>query len=410
MTYNIKNAGIIFALAAIMMASPLVIGSAYAETGDGQIDGLCSVTIPANIDLGTITPGADNGESVVSFDTTGSIAGSFEISSTTDWVGLGSKGTGSLLIIGDNTGDTITINGQPLLGGSGTTGAGQFDTAGGTNALQAAALATAINADTQVLTEDFGVGIQVTAHATGNAVLLTAVTRGTGPNSVINIATDNALTATIVTATLGTTGTAAAGVGAATHINAEDVHYEVLTDGLATPPASSYASKSALGATGVNVVLETGTNPSNTIDVYFHFNGVDTTATTTVEVLSGITDGESVTIGATTYAAETDANDVTGTEFLSTGTAQDDATALIAVINAVPNTPDANVPGTATAGVFTIEATRAGSVGNSLTFSQSADGFTLGNSDSFVNGKDALLALPYDGPIAATMTFTADCE
>ena len=400
MTYNTKNTTIVFAFAAMLMAAPLAIGNAYAVGGDGEIDAACSIELPTSIDLGTITPGADTGEILVSIVTDGTIPGTFEIQMDDNWDGLGAKATGSIVIASDATGETFEVNSHIFLGVSGSTDAGEFDTSGSISA-QATALATAIAASTQSVTEDVGTDIGVTAFASENAVLLTATARDVGSNSITLTTTD----AAILTISGGfLTG----GAGVLQHLTAEQVRFEVVTDGTAAP-ASTYASKTALGAETVNTVLTTASDPNNNVDIYFHFNGVNDDATGTIELLAGIVDGDTIVVGATTFTAETTLADVDGNEFFSDATPANDAITLRDAINAVPNTPD--VTATSSSEVVTVTAKRSGSVGNAIALTESGAGVTLLPADNSLDGGlDALTNLPYDGAITTTMTFTADCD
>lgn len=405
MTYNTKNTTIVFAFAAMLMAAPLAIGNAYAVGGDGVIDAACSIELPTSIDLGTITPGADTGEVLVSIVTDGTVPGTFEIQMDDNWDGVGTQATASLLILSDAVTETFTVNGHVFLGVDSSSSAGEFDTSGSISA-QATALASQINLSTQTVTENFGTSIEVTAFASGNAVLLTAETPGTGPDGTIAISsTDEAIIDTI---TAGDTGFLEGGVAAAQHLTAEQVHYEVVTDG-GSAPSSTYASKDALGAETVNTVLTTASDPSENIDIYFHFNGVNDDATGTITIQAGLVSGDTIVVGGTTFTAESTLADVDGNEFFTTeGTVNDDAIALAAAINAVPNTPD--VTASSSTDTVTVTAKRSGTGGNSITFTESGAGVVLlPATNVLAGGLDALANLPYAGVITSTMTFTADC-
>ena len=115
MTYKIKNTTIVFAFAALLMATPLAISQAHAVGGNGVINPSCGIVEPGSIDLGTITAGSTSSETKIVIPTDATIPGTFEIIST-DWTGAGAKATGSFLVLGDLTGNTITINGQVLTG------------------------------------------------------------------------------------------------------------------------------------------------------------------------------------------------------------------------------------------------------------------------------------------------------
>ncbi len=408
MTYKTKNTVFVFALATLLMVMPLAGSNAFAQTGgNGEINGSCGIEEPSSINLGSVTSGAQPGHVRIDVITDASIVGTFEIVSTTDWVGDGAKATGSLLILASTAGATITINNQPLLGGSGTTGVGEFDS-DGTLAQQATQIATAINADTQVIAEVFGTGIEVTAFASGNAVLLTAKVAGTGPNAITVVSSSE----TVINV-VDSSNQMIDGATAATHYLAEDVHYDIVTDGTADP-ADTYATKAELGAISTNVVLTTTTDPDedNDIQVYFHFSGVNTDATGTATLVA-VADGEQIIIGGQTYTAEDDGLALAVGEFATEATPGDDnnqdATNLAAAINAIVNNPE--VTASAGTNVVTITAVKAGFSGNALAFSEAESTITLDQAGGFLTGGDEkLINLPYSGALSATLTFGTACD
>ncbi len=401
MTYNIKNTTIVFAFAAMLMAAPLAIGNAYAVGGDGVIDAACSIELPSAIDLGTITPGADTGEVLVSIVTDGTVPGTFEIQMDDNWDGVGAQAIGSIIIESDAVTETFEVNSHVFLGADGAPSAGEFDTSG-TLAQQATSLASQINTSTQTVTEDVGADIGVTAFASENAVLLTATAPDVGSNSITLTTTDAGILNI-------SGGLLTGGAAAAQHLTAEQVHYEVVTDG-GVAPGSSYASKDAMGAQTVNTVLTTASNPSFNIDIYFHFNGVNDDATGTIQILTDLVDGDQIVVGGTTFIAESTLLDVDGDEFFTTegGDVNADAIALRDTINAVPNTPD--VTATSSTDTVTVTAKRSGTGGNSIALTEVGAGVTLlPATTTLAGGLDALANLPYAGAITSTMTFTADC-
>ncbi len=404
MTYNTKNTAIVFAFAAVLLAWPMTVSTAHAVGGDGVIDAACSIVLPTDIDLGAFTPGAVPTQAKVSIVTDGTIPGTFEIQMDDNWDGVGTKAVGSIIIIGESDGVTVTVNQHTFTGTSGSTVAEDFDS-DGTFATQAIALAAAINISAQTVVEDVGADIGVTAFASENAVLITATAIGVASDS-ITVTSDDETKVDIITATLG------GGAAIAEHLLAEDVRFAVVTDGTGAP-ADTYSSKAGLGASGVNTVITTESDPNNNIDIYFQFNGVDDKATGVITLLAGLVNGDTITVGGTVFTAEATLADVdaSNNEFFTTeGTPADDAITLAAAINAVPNTPDV----TAGSGGddVTVTAKRGGaSAGNDIVFTEVGGGVTLVPADNSLDGgKDALSNLPYSGVITSTMTFTADCD
>ncbi len=400
MTYKTKNTVVVFAVLTMLMAAPLAIGNVYATTGgNGVINPTCGIVEPANISLGTIIAGSTSTEEKVVIQTSGTIPGTFEIIMT-DWVGAGAKATGSLILPADADGVTVEINSHIFLGGDGTTGAGQFDTAGATTALQATALAAAINTSTQTVTEDFGTVIGVKAFASENAVLLTAVVVGTGPNA-ITVTTDDVAKALVVTATLG------GGATSATHMTADKVKVTTQTQSEGAP-GTAYTDSGKIALSTSNIVLSTETDPDNAedIDLYFHLDGVSTKATGTITVTTDLADGDTIVIDGITFTAESTAADIDGNEFLSTGTANTDAAALEAKLDATLNQ---RVTASVVAAVVTITANNGGTEANALTLAETGAGVTL--SDSSLNGGiDQLINLPYSGALTSTITFGTACD
>ncbi len=355
----------------------------------------------ARLNLRMLTAWSLRSRIIVPTDAT--IPGTFELIST-DWTGVGTAATGSLLVTGDLDGVTITINGQALLGGDGTTAAGQFDTAGGTNALQAAALATAINADTQTGGENVGSGIEVTAFQSLNAVLLTATDLGTAANTVLTVTDGSSANVDIITATLNG-GTATGAV----IMQSERVKVTTQTQSEAAP-ATAYtdAGKIALGASGVNVILTTATDPLEIedIDLYFHLDGVNVKATEEITTLDAMVNGDTITIDGVVFTAESTLLNVDGNEFFTVeGTAADDAITLDAAINAASNV---QFTSTVSGDVVTVQAKKGGTEGNSITLAQNGDGVTLG--DTTLNNGDNAFSSSYSGAISATFTFGTACD
>lgn len=418
MTSKTKNTTIVFAFAALLLVMPLSAGSVYAQVGgSGEINPSCGIVSPSSINLGGVSVGATSlGEVKISIPTEATIPGTFELTST-DWVGVGKKATGSLIIIDDPTGKTITINGQPFLGGDGTIGEGQFDV-GSSTSDAATNLATAINTDAQSNTGEFGSSIEVTAFAVDNAVLLTANQAGVGPNAIIIADDGTGKFFSIITSTM-TGGTVAGEI----HMLSEQVKVTVQTQSELAPNTDyTDVDKIALGADGENVILTTATDPDNAedIDLYFHLDGVNTKATGTITISGDLVNGDTIVIGNTKFIAETTLDDVTADveageyKFFSSDDKVKEAASLNAAINAVPNNPEViSTVDKDDNKTIIITAVKPGFSGNKLVFTESTTGPsviifpTVGTLDG---GDEQLINLPYSGAITATFVFSASCD
>ncbi len=255
MTYKIKNTAIVFAIAAVLLAWPMAIPNAHAV--DLVISGTCGITISggsAGIDMGTILPNAESGEIDVIVQTTGTQVGTFEIEAA-DWISSGTTSTGFITILASQVDDTsaVTINGETFLATAATQDSTNFIS--GNAATSATNLATAINANGSV---------DVTALATEDIVLLRADDAGTAnqhsmssvdANMVVNAAT-----------LLGATDSGA------TIIQAELTKYDVTNTGT-VPISSTYASKTALLANGVNEIIVPLIDVAEDVDLQFQVLG-----------------------------------------------------------------------------------------------------------------------------------------
>ncbi len=403
MTYKTKNLAIVFAFAAVLLAWPMATQTAHAVGGNGVVNDSCGIDFTGSIDLGTITVGTTASEVLVIIPTDATIPGTFELIST-DWTGVGTKATGSFLVLGALEGNTITINGQTLTG-SATPGANEFLSTGSTTVV-AAAIATAINADTQTTGEDTGSGIEVTAFSSLNAVLLTAKLTGTTANGLLSVASNGGADINIVTATLA--GGTATG---ATIMQAERVKVTTQTQSEGAPgTAYTDSGKIALGAATVNVILttETDPDPAEDIDLYFHIDGVSVKASETITILAGLVDDDTITIDGVEFRADSTLANVVAANndfFTTEGTVNTDATALAAAINAA-----ANVQFTASASTDTVTVTakKGGLEDNAMTLAEVGGGVTLG--DSSLNNGDEIFDSPYSGAISATYTFGTACD
>ena len=396
MTYKTKNTTYVIALATLLMAMPFAIGSANAVTGgNGVINPTCGIDEPSSFDLGTVSPGVISTETVFNIVTDASIVGTLEVIAT-DWVGVGTKSQGSVILTDVQVGDTLTINNQIMTAAASGTVEGTFDVSG-TDVQDAAALASQITADTRAVTPTVAVDVTAFAGATSTAVFIRSDTVGTASDAV-DLTSSNAARLAIQTgATLG--GGTAAGT---THMLAEQVRYAIETDGTGNAGVA-YATKVALGVDSANAILTSTTDPdeANDIELYLHLSGVNTAATGTITVLAGLVTGDTITVGDDTFIGDTD--------FVVTGTEATDATNLAAAINAISVTPQVTAT---TDGVDVIvTAIKLGFSGDALELTETGGGVTLLPNDNSLDGGDEnLIALPYSGALTSSLTFGTACD
>ena len=255
MTYNIKNTTIVIAFAAMLLAMPLATQNAQAV--DLVIEGSCGITITggsAGIDMGSIQPDAESAEIDVIVQTDGTQTGTFEINAA-DWISSGTTATGYITIGASQVDDTssVTINGEAFLATAATQDANNFIS--GDAATSATNLATAINANGSV---------DVTAVDTEDIVLLRSDTAGTAAEYSMSSADGNMV--------VGAATLAGATNSGAVIMQAELTKYDVTNTGT-VPISSTYASKTALLAAGVNDIIVPLIDVTEDVDLQFQVLG-----------------------------------------------------------------------------------------------------------------------------------------
>ncbi|WP_371503712.1 hypothetical protein [Nitrosopumilus adriaticus] len=241
MTHNTKNRIVVFAFATLLMAMPLA-NSAFAD-GDATLDPTCGVTIPGTISLGSFSAGADGTEVESSMATTGSQAGTLELSAS-DWTGVGQNARGSVLLVGVVATETITINGLVYTAVAGAKADNTQFSIDTSMVAAATDLAASINADVRAGTLN-----DVSATSTENLVFLEQTVVGTGGDAT-TLAEAVADAGTLIS---GATFTGGENSGVV-HMQSEVTRYVITTDGTASTGVA-YASKTPIEVASTNKVL-----------------------------------------------------------------------------------------------------------------------------------------------------------
>ncbi len=259
MTYNkTKALSFVFAVAALMMVSPLTAQLAHAD-GSASADPSCPVTIPGTINMGSFAAGSDGTEVLSTMATPGTVDGTLELSAA-DWIGVGTQARGTITLVGVVATDTVVVNSLTYTAVAGVK-SGNTEFSIDTSMTAAATdLAASINArDTAAM------------DATGqlNAVLLRTDARGTAGNA-FTLTEGVANAGTTVFPTGGTLGGAeAAGV---VHMQSEATKFVITTDG-STNAGITYANKNPIGAAAVNTLLTANVDTDQDVNLYMQISG-----------------------------------------------------------------------------------------------------------------------------------------
>ncbi len=269
MTHNTKGIAFVFAVAALLMATPLVSSIAYADSATSTVDPLCGFTPPGSISLGTITRGSVTAETLTTFTPTATSTASSTISITaTDWIGDGDRASGTLTFV-DVTSAEVSAATVNLLSYDAVTGTAadntEFSIDGDVQA-DAAALAFAIN-DRDPL-------VRASTSAT-NVVTVLAETRG---NSIPTVPQNSYPLTGLVGITASAATLLGGGDNTVQHMLASVTQVKVDTtatssSGGASGSAYDDASKISLAATGVLKEVVTGTDPDEDMEIVFHITG-----------------------------------------------------------------------------------------------------------------------------------------
>lgn len=304
--------------------------------------------------------------------------------------------TATITLASMAAGTVLLINGVPFTskGSAATTGNNEFDISGGTDTLDAAALAAAINASTST-----GIAQVVTATSAAAVVTLTAARAGlvgnaitienlgvvaTGTYTFTSVDNNDALAINGLTLTAKTTVTDAAlqwAVGATDAITA--TNFAALINSTAT---------NALITKHVRALAR-----SNVVHLFAKYGGVagnaiETTSADGDIVVSGarltggtVTQREGVQASGTVTISGADGGNYTVlvngvTTGNVAGTNGDDTATALSITTALRGLTDALVLGhvyfTVSAGVITVTAVRGGHLGNAITLSCTGTGAT----------------------------------
>lgn len=288
----------------------------------------------------------------------------------------------------------LLINGVPFTAtnGAATAGNNEFDISGGTDTLDATALAAAINASTTT-----GIAGVVTATSAAEVVTVTAVRSGRGGNAI----------------TIENLGVVATGTATAASVDATDA---ITLNGQAITAVASGAANNQfnVGATDAATAanLAAAINASTTAIVNKHVRAVSRAAVVHIFAKYGGIHGNAITLttndgtdlavsGArltggtiaqwegvqasqTTVVSGADggtyATVINGVTINATGTNGNDTATAASIVTAINASTDALVRGhvtaTSSAGTVTLTAVRGGHLGNAVTVSVTGTGYT----------------------------------
>ncbi len=391
-TNTTKNTSIVIAFAAILLVMPLANSNVYGDTVITNVDETCGFSVGSLGTFGTISRGAATiTEQSVTFTPTGGSTGSGVISVTaSDWMGDGTRASGTIELVSVASGETIVIHGTTYTAAD-TEGTATF-TFGGTDIEDAASLARVINAGTDTA--------NVRAYTSGtNIVTVEAETRGTAGNAF-------ALVETVTDAGTVLSGATLTGGGSdvKSHIPAETTKFSMVgSDGTSTGIA--YATKIAMPTDGTSTPQEMlgGIDTTKNVNLSLEFSTAYITAATGTVTFSAVAStGDTVTLHGITYTA---GDSTSGTTFAIGATATTSADALATVIN---SNDGSNLTATSSSGVVTITYNTSGIVGNIISLSENGANITVSGS-VLTGGTEYLENLPYDGVLTQTLTFTIAC-
>lgn len=260
MTQNTKNATIVFAFAALLMAWPLTAQVANA-TGDATSDPDCPVTIPGSFAMGNVVPGSDTVQtSEFVMATPGNVDGTLELQ-VGDWLGVGTRASAVVVLTNVIATDILTINGQAVTAVASGASTNEFDI-GVDDAATATNLAAAITTDAQVTTI---AGVDPTAVATENVVIIRSDVVGTIGN--VAVATADS------TITVPAGGLLEDGENTSVkHAESTMTHFTFTSDG-SSSQGGAYSSKTAALADTEVLVVVPRTDINQDVKVTFHISG-----------------------------------------------------------------------------------------------------------------------------------------
>lgn len=396
MTYNTKNTTIVFAVAAMLLVMPIAASNAYGDTVITNVGETCGFSISPAATFGAITRGASSiTEQSVVFTPTGGSTGLGVISVVaSDWVGDGTRSSGTITVVGVATGEIFTINAVPYTAGA-TESTPTF-TFGGTDIEDAASLARVINAGSDTA--------NVRAYTSGtNVVTIEAETRGSAADS-FNLLEGITDAGTLVSASTLTGG----GLSITSHIQGETTKFNMVADD-GTSSGVAYASKTKsmpVASESTPQEMLGGIDTTKNVNLSLEFSSAFLTAATgTVTFSDTAAVGAQVSVHGIIY---TGAASASGTSFAIGASATDSATSLAAVIN---SNDGSTLTASPSSGVVTITYDTSGTVGNIVELVEVTDAgndFSVSGA-TLTGGTEYLENLPYDGALTQTLTFTLAC-
>jgi hypothetical protein len=303
-------------------------------------------------------------------------------------------GSATITLASMAAGTVLLINGVPFTakGSAATTGNNEFDISGGTDTLDAAALAAAINASTTA-----GISGVVTATSALAVVTVTASQPGAGSNGV----------------TIENLGVVATGTATCASVDAADaiaINGQAITAHATTAANNQFVVGATDAATATN--LAAAINGSTTAIVSKHVRALARGAVVHIFAKYGGIAGNAITLTTTdgtdlavsgarltggtlaqyegAQAAQTTvvsgadggtyATVINGVTVNATGTNGNDTTTAASIVTAINASTDALVRGHVTAtssgGTVTLTAVRGGHLGNAITVSVTGTGYT----------------------------------
>ncbi len=415
MTYNTKNATIVFALTALLMVMPL---AGQQANGDGTaiLTAACGFNEVNADSFGTLTRGAASvTEQTVTFTPTASSTGTGTIFVVADdWFGTGARAQAEYVISNVDVADELDLHQITYTAASGSESSTTFNQVG-TDIQVAASLARAIN-----LGDGGATGLIATTSGTAIVTIKSQQGGTVGNGATFNIELGG--THTGDTTVTGATSDLldGGGVGSTTpHLAAETTHFFIVADATANPTTSTAqdydAAKTAMPVDGDTTGLEmiSGTVNDEDVEISFEISTEYLTAANAVVTLATVIDGDTVTLDGVTYTGQAGAT--SGANF-QRGLATDvlDADELVDAINGVGGSRVTATNGGGTLAAVTITFDTGGLIGNIVPLVTS-DGATLAitgtaNAGFLDGGTEYLQNLPYDGALTQNLTFTIACE
>ncbi len=257
MTYKIKNATIVFAFAAVLLAWPMAASNVHADIVDANMNVECgfSTTNLAAVDFGNFVP-TDTASTVgeEEIQLTGNGASSARVFLTVeDWVTIGTRASGTITLLAADAADSVTVGTQTYDAVASATSGTDWDQRGD-DAADAFELASVIRATDAA---NFKVSTGGTAVVTVNTVA-----RGTAANGAV--LSEDTTGSTIITrdsAGVTTENDMDGAVSTALSImNGDTTKFDILVGGTTT---DTYANKRSITTVGTAEEVLGGTTEEN---------------------------------------------------------------------------------------------------------------------------------------------------